>query len=166
MDKELYSLAEQVGLALLARGWMLTAAESCTGGWIGQAITSVPGSSKWFDRGFVTYSNDAKQAMLGVSGETLSRHGAVSESVVVEMAQGALERSKAMISVAVSGVAGPDGGSADKPVGTVWIGWALRDGGCRAQRYQFGGDRDSVRRESVIRALEGVSAAAGDKQTG
>jgi nicotinamide-nucleotide amidase len=161
MDKELYSLAEQLGGALLARGWMLATAESCTGGWIGQAVTMVPGSSKWFDRGFVTYTNDAKQAMLGVRAQTLLRHGAVSEQAVLEMAAGALGRSKARVAVAVSGVAGPDGGSADKPVGTVWIAWAVRDREPLAQRFQFSGDRDSVRRQSVIRALEGLAGAIG-----
>lgn len=161
MDKELYSLAEQLGHALVARGWLLATAESCTGGWVGQAVTMVPGSSKWFDRGFVTYTDDAKQAMLGVRAETLSRHGAVSEQTVLEMAKGALERSDARIAVAVSGVAGPDGGSADKPVGTVWIAWAVRGGKLRAQRFNFAGDRDSVRRQSVIRALEGLAQASG-----
>jgi nicotinamide-nucleotide amidase len=161
MDKELYSAAEQLGRALSARGWMLAAAESCTGGWIGQAVTMVPGSSKWFDRGFVTYTNDAKQAMLGVHAETLSRHGAVSEKTVLEMAAGALERSNAAIAVAVSGVAGPDGGSTDKPVGTVWIAWAMRGGKRRAQRFVFAGDRDSVRRQSVIRAIEALTEAIG-----
>jgi nicotinamide-nucleotide amidase len=156
MDKELYALAEQLGHALLARGWRLAAAESCTGGWIGQAVTMVPGSSKWFDRGFVTYTNDAKQTMLGVRIETLSRHGAVSEQAVLEMAAGALERSNAGIAVAVSGVAGPAGGSADKPVGTVWIAWAQRGGKPFAQRFNFSGDRDAVRRQSVARALEGL----------
>ncbi|MGH8630218.1 MAG: nicotinamide-nucleotide amidase [Burkholderiales bacterium] len=161
MDKELYSLAEQLGHALVARGWLLATAESCTGGWVGQAVTMVPGSSKWFDRGFVTYTNDAKRAMLGVRNETLSRYGAVSEETVLEMAAGALERSNARIAVAVSGVAGPDGGSADKPVGTVWIAWALRGGKRWAQRFNFAGDRDSVRRQSVMRALEGLAQAPG-----
>ena len=161
MDKELYSLAEQLGQALVARGWRLAAAESCTGGWIGQAVTMIPGSSKWFDRGFVTYTNDAKQAMLGVRAETLSRHGAVSEQTVLEMAAGALERSKAAVAVAVSGVAGPDGGSAEKPVGTVWIAWALRGDKRWAQRFSFAGDRDAVRRQSVVRALEGLVQASG-----
>jgi nicotinamide-nucleotide amidase len=161
MDKELYALAEELGRSLAARGWMLALAESCTGGWIGQAVTMVPGSSKWFDRGFVTYTNDAKQAMLGVRAQTLVRHGAVSEQAVLEMAAGAIERSTATIAVAVSGVAGPDGGSPDKPVGTVWIGWALRDGRQWARRFLFQGDRDSVRRQSVIRALQGLTEASG-----
>jgi nicotinamide-nucleotide amidase len=160
MDQKLYAIAEEVGRLLAARRWSLATAESCTGGWIGQAITMVPGSSAWFDRGFVTYSNDAKQAMLGVRIETLSRFGAVSEETVREMALGALARTKADITVAVSGVAGPDGGTRDKPVGTVWIAWARRDAECVARRFVFSGDRDAVRRESVIVALEGVAAAA------
>jgi nicotinamide-nucleotide amidase len=166
MDKQIYEIAEQLGHVLASRGWLLTAAESCTGGWIGQAVTMVPGSSKWFDRGFVTYTNDAKQAMLGVRSETLARHGAVSEQTVLEMAAGALARSKAHVGVAVSGVAGPDGGSADKPVGTVWIAWTVRAGTSRSQRFQFDGDRDSVRRKSVIRALEGLAETCGAAATG
>ena len=160
MDQALYSIAEETGRILAGRGWLVTTAESCTGGWVGQALTMVPGSSRWFDRGFVTYSNDAKQAMLGVRQLTLSKSGAVSEEVVREMALGAIARSRADLAVAVSGVAGPDGGSPDKPVGTVWIAWAMRDGTCNAQRFVFPGDRDSVRRQSVIRALEGVAASA------
>lgn len=165
MDKELFALAEETGRLLVARGWMLVTAESCTGGWVGQAVTMVPGSSRWFDRGFVTYSNDAKQAMLGVSAETLARFGAVSEQAVREMASGALARSKAHVAVAVSGVAGPEGGTADKPVGTVWIAWAVRDGACSARDYRFAGDREAVRRHSVIRALQGVAQAANTGQT-
>lgn len=164
MDQAIYAIAEETGRVLAGRGWLVATAESCTGGWIGQALTMIPGSSRWFDRGFVTYSNDAKQSMLGVRQQTLSTAGAVSEQTVREMALGAIARSRADVAVAVSGVAGPDGGSDDKPVGTVWIAWATRDGDCTAQRFVFPGDRNSVRRQSVIRALEGVAASAsGDR---
>jgi nicotinamide-nucleotide amidase len=156
MDQELYDLSARLGAALKSRGFMLAAAESCTGGWIGQAVTMVPGSSAWFDRGFVTYTNDAKQQMLGVSADSLRRFGAVSETVVREMANGALNRSRAQVAVAVSGVAGPDGGSADKPVGTVWIAWTGDAGAGGEQRFAFAGDRDAVRRQAVIAALEGL----------
>ena len=156
MDRQLYDLAVEVGAALKARGWMLATAESCTGGWIGQCVTMVPGSSEWFDRGFVTYTNLAKTEMLGVRKQTLQGHGAVSEQTVSEMAQGALERSHGRVAVAVSGVAGPTGGTADKPVGTVCVGWAVRDGASRTVTLRLDGDRDAVRRQSVIAALEGV----------
>jgi nicotinamide-nucleotide amidase len=156
LDRQLYDLAVEVGAALKARGWMLATAESCTGGWIGQCVTMVPGSSEWFDRGFVTYTNLAKMEMLGVRKQTLQGHGAVSEQTVSEMAQGALERSRGRVAVAVSGVAGPTGGTADKPVGTVCVGWAVRDGASRTVTLRLDGDRDAVRRQSVIAALEGV----------
>lgn len=156
MDQDLFELSERVGKLLKARRFMLTAAESCTGGWVGQVLTMVPGSSAWFDRGFVTYTNSAKQQMLGVSAETLQRFGAVSDSVVREMAAGALTRSQAQIALAVSGIAGPDGGSDDKPVGTVWIAWAEKGGHTGEQHFLFAGDRDAVRRQSVIEALNGV----------
>lgn len=155
MDAELYKLAAEAGEALRRRGWMLAIAESCTGGWLGQAVTMVPGSSNWFDRGFVTYTNDAKRELLGVHDETLARFGAVSEQAAREMAQGALARSRARLAVAVSGVAGPDGGTADKPVGTVWIAWALGED-VMALRFGFSGDRDAVRRQAVIAALSGI----------
>jgi nicotinamide-nucleotide amidase len=156
VDETLYELAVRVGAALKSRASMLASAESCTGGWIGQAVTMVPGSSSWFDRGFVTYTNDAKRQMLGVSADSLRRYGAVSETVVREMARGALIRSQAQIALAVSGIAGPDGGTADKPVGTVWIAWAGEDGVAAEQHFVFSGDRDAVRRQSVIAALEGL----------
>lgn len=157
MDAELYSLAGQVGDTLKARSLVLCTAESCTGGWISQALTMVPGSSKWFDRGFVTYTNEAKQEMLGVAAETLKRHGAVSEPVVIEMVRGALLHSRAQVAVAVSGVAGPTGGSAKKPVGTVCV--ALMRSGSEpvAKTLHFQGDRDKVRRQTVVAALEGLS---------
>lgn len=158
MDPELYELSGRVGDALKARGLMMTAAESCTGGWIGQAITMVPGSSKWFDRGFVTYTNEAKQEMLGVRSATLSKFGAVSEQTVREMVAGALAKSRAQVAVAVSGIAGPDGGSRQKPVGTVLLAWGEKGGGISAQAVHFQGDRDAVRRLTVIAALEGLLA--------
>jgi len=157
-DDELYLLAETVGRALLSRGWMLASAESCTGGWISAMVTAVPGSSAWFDRGFVTYANEAKRELLGVRAETLSRHGAVSEAVVREMAAGALARSRAQAALAVSGVAGPGGGAPDKPVGTVWLAWALDSGGVTAGKYAFDGDREAVRRQAVQAALTGLLA--------
>ena len=163
MDAELYELSGRVGDALKARRLMMAAAESCTGGWIGQAITMVPGSSRWFDRGFVTYTNEAKQDMLGVSTETLNEFGAVSEQTVREMVAGALARSRAQVAVAVSGIAGPDGGSRLKPVGTVMLAWGEKGGGVKAQAVHFHGDRDAVRRRTVIAALEGLLALLGRK---
>ena len=161
MDAELYELSGRVGDALKARKLMLAAAESCTGGWIGQAVTMVPGSSKWFDRGFITYTNAAKREMLGVSAKTLEEFGAVSEQTVREMAAGALARSGAQIAVAVSGIAGPEGGSPNKPVGTVVLAWGKKGGGIEARSMRFRGDRDAVRRQTVIAALEGLLAMLG-----
>ncbi len=135
---------------------MLATAESCTGGGVAQAITEVAGSSKWFERGFVTYSNLSKQQMLGVSEATLIRHGAVSEATVREMVEGALARSSAQVALAVSGIAGPDGGTPDKPVGTVWFAWGVKDG-LRASRVHYlSGNRSEVRAQSVEIALQGV----------
>lgn len=162
LDTELYDLAVRVGQALQQRGWMLATAESCTGGWIGQAVTMVPGSSAWFDRGFITYTNQAKQEMLGVSPGTLASHGAVSEQTVGEMVTGALQRSAAQVAVAVSGVAGPAGGSAAKPVGTVCLGAALRGGSVRCETLRLPGDRDAVRRATVMAALRRVLDLAQD----
>ena len=158
MDDELYQLAEAVGRALQSKGWMIATAESCTGGWIGQAITMVPGSSQWFDRGFITYTNRAKMEMLGVSADTLKRHGAVSEQTVEEMVSGALQRSAAQIAVAVSGVAGPTGGTPEKPVGTVCLAWGTRDGPARLRTLRLTGDRDAVRRQTVVIALRELFA--------
>jgi nicotinamide-nucleotide amidase len=157
-DSVLYQLAEDAGAALKARGLMLTAAESCTGGWISEAVTMVPGSSDWFERGFVTYTYISKREMLGVKEATLGKHGAVSEEVVREMAEGALARSHAQVAVAVSGVAGPSGGTPEKPVGTVCFAWGMRDGKPRSETKRFSGDRESVRRQSVEHALRGVLA--------
>ena len=163
MDAELYALSGKVGDALKARKLMVAAAESCTGGWIGQVITMVPGSSNWFDRSFVTYTNEAKQDMLGVSAETLNAFGAVSEQTVREMVAGALTRSRAQVAVAVSGIAGPGGGSRQKPVGTVVLAWGEKGAGIKAQSIHFQGDRDTVRRQTVIAALEGLLALVGRK---
>lgn len=131
-------------------------AESCTGGWVAQVVTSVAGSSDWFERGFVTYSNDAKREILGVSGKTLEANGAVSEETAREMAKGALANSKATIALSVTGIAGPAGGSAGKPVGTVCFGWARKNGTPVTETRVFTGDREAVRRQSVVHALEKV----------
>jgi nicotinamide-nucleotide amidase len=135
---------------------MIATAESCTGGWIGQAITMVPGSSEWFERGFITYTYISKREMLGVNGRSLAKHGAVSEQVVREMVRGAILRSHAQIAVAISGVAGPSGGTPDKPVGTVCLAWARKGGAVAVETRRFRGDRDAVRRSSVAHALRGV----------
>ena len=148
-------LAHRVGARLKAAGAVLATAESCTGGWVAEVVTSIAGSSSWFDRGFVTYSNEAKQEMLGVKAGTIERHGAVSEETAREMAKGALERSRATIAVSVTGIAGPTGGSDAKPVGMVCFAWATKKGE-RTGTQRFQGDRESVRRLSVIHALEGV----------
>ncbi len=152
----IHDLAVRVGEALRARDLTLVTAESCTGGWASMAVTAVPGSSGWFERGFVVYSNTAKQDMLGVKPETLATHGAVSEAVVREMAEGAVARSGAQASLAISGVAGPGGGSAAKPVGLVCLGWTLRDYETRSRRLQCEGGREEVRRRAVVQALEGL----------
>ena len=157
MENELKRLARRVGELLLERRLMFAAAESCTGGWVSQAVTSVPGSSQWFDRGFVTYSNRAKQEMLGVREETLASHGAVSEAVARAMAEGALRHSQAQVSLAVTGIAGPEGGSPDKPVGTVWFAWAAAGRIVIARRESFQGDRTAIRWQSVVAGLTGVA---------
>jgi len=149
------ALAQKLGARLKGAGAKLVTAESCTGGWAAQVVTSVAGSSGWFERGFVTYSNEAKRELLGVREDTLQKHGAVSEQTAREMAQGALSRSQGTVAVAVTGVAGPGGGSAEKPVGMVCFAWASARS-LRSETQQFSGDRESVRRQSVIRALEGV----------
>ena len=151
-------LAAQVGGALKAHGLMLATAESCTGGGVAQAVTAIAGSSAWFERGFVTYSNQSKQQMLGVTEATLIGHGAVSEATVRAMVAGALQHGAAQVALAVSGIAGPDGGTPDKPVGTVWFAWGLKNGVTHAQRHQFRGDRAEVRAQAVRIALQGVLA--------
>lgn len=146
-------LSELVGQALKARGATVTTAESCTGGWVAKTLTDIAGSSAWFERGFVTYSNEAKSQMIGVSEATLLEHGAVSEPVVVEMAIGALRAARADYAISVSGIAGPDGGSAEKPVGTVWFGVASASGQGVTRPECFAGDRESVRRQATAYAL-------------
>lgn len=153
-------LVEQLSQALLARGWMLATAESCTGGMIAAACTDLGGSSSWFERGFVTYSNDAKSEQLGVDPALIAQHGAVSEVVARAMAFGAVRQSKAQVSVAVTGVAGPTGGSAQKPVGTVWFGFQV-DGRLTSETRRFDGDRAAVRSASVRHALERLIALVG-----
>ena len=148
-------LARKIGEALKARGLRLATAESCTGGWAAMALTAIPGSSEWFERGYVTYSNAAKREDLGVAEETLRRHGAVSEAVAREMAAGALQRARAQVALAITGVAGPSGGTKDKPVGLVCFAWALGSK-MTSQTRRFDGDRESVRRQSVLHALERV----------
>jgi nicotinamide-nucleotide amidase len=150
------SAAEQVGKRLKASGGMIVTAESCTGGWVAQELTAIAGSSAWFDRGFVTYSNEAKQEMLGVRADTLRQHGAVSEETAREMAQGALGRSRGTVALSITGIAGPTGGTAEKPVGTVCFGWATKQGATLAERKHFPGDREAVRRQSVEYSLAGV----------
>jgi nicotinamide-nucleotide amidase len=147
---------ELLAQGLLARGWQVACAESCTGGGIAAAMTDLAGSSAWFDRAFVTYSNQAKQEMLGVSGQTIACHGAVSGETVIEMAEGALARSSAQLSVAVSGIAGPGGGTPEKPVGTVWFAWAVSGGRAEAVCRHLDGDRAQVRAAAVDFALAGL----------
>ena len=156
-DAELDALAATTGQQLLAARHMLVTAESCTGGWIAKCMTDIAGSSAWFDCGMAAYSYEAKQALLGVRPQTLETHGAVSRECVVEMVSGALVHSGASIAVAVTGIAGPGGGSDDKPVGTVWVGWKKRGGYARADVFHFEGDRDAVRRQTVVTALRGVA---------
>ncbi|HLA75851.1 MAG TPA: nicotinamide-nucleotide amidohydrolase family protein [Gammaproteobacteria bacterium] len=153
---ELTRLAKEVGALLEQHGVLLATAESCTGGWVAEAITRVPGSSAWFERGFITYSDAAKQDMLGVSAATLAAFGAVSEEVVREMANGALKHSRAQVSIAVSGIAGPGGGTPAKPVGSVCLAWAGSGRRLRSQVVRFSGGRNEVRRQAVITALCGL----------
>lgn len=147
------ALSEALGQQLKQRAWSLTVAESCTGGNLCAAITDIPGSSIWFDRGFVTYSNHAKEVMLNVPRATLLTYGAVSEESAIAMANGALLVSNANISVAITGIAGPTGGSIEKPVGTVWIACALETQATRAKHYLFSGDRKAIREQAVFAAL-------------
>lgn len=158
-DERLAELARQLGQALAARGWRVATAESCTGGWIAKALTDVPGSSRWFEGGVVSYSNTSKAALLDVPRAVLAAEGAVSEATVRAMAEGARSRLGAALAVAVSGIAGPDGGTPEKPVGTVWFAWAAPSG-TTVERRVFAGDRAAVRGASVALALERLVAIA------
>lgn len=149
------ALSTQLGKLLSGRGLYISTAESCTGGWVSAAITQIPGSSGWFDRGFITYSNEAKREMLGVRAKTLDTHGAVSKLVVEEMAKGAAKKSRATFAVSISGIAGPDGGTEDKPVGTVWMAWSIQ-GKVDSALFCLPGDRQEVRAASVSLALQGL----------
>ena len=160
---ELENLAARVGENLLRYGLQLAVAESCTGGWVTQAITSVAGSSQWLERGFVTYSNPSKEELLGVNPKTLAQYGAVSEQTVREMAEGALTHSHAQIAAAVSGIAGPGGGSLEKPVGTVCLAWASNGKETRTENRFFLGNRESVRRQAVEAVLSGIMDMLSDR---
>jgi nicotinamide-nucleotide amidase len=160
-DKTLQALAAEVGAKLKAAGLKLATAESCTGGWIGKVLTDVAGSSAWFERGFIAYSDEAKVAMLGVQPGTLKAQGAVSQAVAREMAAGAADWSQAQVTVAVTGIAGPDGGNPEKPVGTVWIAWRWADGKVLSRHFLFQGDRESIRKQSVLATLEGLKEGLG-----
>ena len=155
-QQTLETLAAHVGALLLANGQKLATAESCTGGWVGQCLTAVAGSSDWFERGFVTYSNAAKHEMLGVENEILLAHGAVSEATAAAMAAGALRHSHADWALAITGVAGPGGGSPGRPVGTVCFAWAGAEGRLDSQTCHFKGNREEVRAQSVACALNGL----------
>lgn len=156
MDTELVTLADHLGHDLKRAGRSVATAESCTGGWLGAVLTSIPGSSLWYERGFVSYSNMAKREMLGVKTETLTRHGAVSEPTARAMAEGALAHSHADLTVAITGIAGPAGGTPEKPVGTVCFAWAARKQPTQSRTQRFSGDREAVRRQAVLTALDGV----------
>ncbi len=157
MQAEIDQVVEQLKGRLLDERIRVATAESCTAGWIAKSLTDPAGSSAWFERGFVTYSNEAKEEMLGVQQQTLIDHGAVSEATVQEMVSGALQNSRADLAVAVSGIAGPSGGSADKPVGLVWFGWQRRGGGPQTISHILEGDRDAIRAQTVVMALQGLS---------
>lgn len=161
-DAALAAQGRSLAEILLARRQLVCTAESCTGGWIAKTLTDIPGSSAWFDCGMVAYSYEAKQAMLGVRPQTLEKEGAVSRETVIEMVSGALVHSAATLAVAVTGIAGPGGGTPEKPVGTVWIGWKRRGGYPRAEVFHFDGDREAVRRQTIAAALRGLVALAGD----
>ena len=155
-DEELHQLAIELGDKLKARGWMLATAESCTGGWVGQLLTAQAGCSAWYERGFITYANAAKIEMLGVPTEILAMHGAVSEETASAMAAGALAHSHAQAALAISGIAGPSGGTPQKPVGLVCYGWALSDGTVMSSTCRLSGDREEIRSRAVAASLRGL----------
>ena len=155
-DEELHQLAVELSEKLRSRGWMVATAESCTGGWVGQLLTSLPGSSQWYERGFITYANAAKVEMLGVSSETLDAYGAVSEITAAEMATGALKHSHEQATLSITGIAGPGGGTPQKPVGLVCYGWALADVTVMTSTCRLDGDREEIRARAVAAALRGL----------
>jgi nicotinamide-nucleotide amidase len=157
-DSALRALAERAGELLLARGHRVATAESCTGGWVAKCLTDIAGSSRWFERGYVTYSNEAKQQSIGVSSDVIATFGAVSQPVAEQMAAGALYASGAQLAVAITGIAGPDGGTATKPVGLVWFALAAEHAVPVAQQHQFTGDREAIRRAAVAAALNLIIA--------
>ncbi len=159
-----HQLAFELGSYLLKQHWQCAVAESCTGGSLAAAMTDCPGSSQWFDRGFITYSNQAKQQMLAISEDIITRFGTVSEETARAMAEGALHASAAQITVAITGIAGPGGGSTEKPIGTVWIAWASCSEPTRATCYSFKGNRTKIRQQSVIKALRGLIFCLTEKQ--
>lgn len=162
-ETSIEELVQKLAAQLIEKGWMLATAESCTGGMIAAACTDLAGSSQWFDRGFVTYSNEAKTEMLGVPAELIEKHGAVSEEVVRAMAEGAIRHSRAQVSIAVTGIAGPGGGSAEKPVGTVWVGWCVAGTTC-AQALALQGSRQQIRLMTMHTALQAaLSLPASDQ---
>jgi len=160
-DVDLHQLTTKVAKFLLEKHWLLSSAESCTGGWVAKCCTDIAGSSTWFERGVVTYSNQSKQELLNVKADTLEQFGAVSEQIALEMAQGCLTQSSANISLSITGIAGPDGGSKEKPIGTVWIAWATNFS-AKATLYHFSGNRDAIRRQAVYTALSGIIKNARD----
>lgn len=155
-DQKLFLLANELGDLLIQRGIMLVSAESCTGGWIGQTITAIAGSSRWYERGFITYSNLSKQEMLGVDERVLNKFGAVSEQIASQMASGAISHSHAQISIAVTGIAGPGGATEGKPVGMICHGWAIKDGLVKSAVCMLEGDRETIRKQAVAIALQGA----------
>lgn len=165
-DENLLALAHRLAERFQDSDWSLATAESCTGGWIAKLLTDVPGCSAWFERGFVSYSNESKQELLAVPASVLEEHGAVSEATVQAMTEGALRHSRANLAVSVSGIAGPGGNRPDKPLGLVWFTWGLleADGQIRLRSEQqvFNGNRDAVRRQAVARALQGVLDQIGE----
>lgn len=155
-DQKLELLAEELGKILIQRNLMLVSAESCTGGWVGQTVTRIVGCSKWYERGFITYSNLSKHEMLGVKQYSLEQFGAVSEQIASEMASGAISNSRAQFSIAITGIAGPGGATEGKPVGTICFGWVIKDGLKRSDVRYLVGDRESIRRQAVAIALQGA----------
>jgi nicotinamide-nucleotide amidase len=155
-EQELRDLAQQLGECMVSKGMKLASAESCTGGWLAKVITDIPGSSAWFVASVVSYSNEAKQSLLDVSADTLAEFGAVSGDTVLEMSDGLFAHTDADVAVSISGIAGPDGGSHDKPVGLVWLSWGKRDKSVFANAYNLDGDREAVRKQSVKQALENL----------